>query len=73
MESEGSNGLILSKKKFIECENWKAGDKNHQFLTIPNNIDLELLETIFNENSYHSHNNDFEVNFNFSKYKFKTE
>ncbi|CAB4381019.1 unnamed protein product [Rhizophagus irregularis] len=54
------NGLISSKKKFIGCENWKAGDKNHRFLTIPNNIDLELLETMFNENSYHSHNNDFE-------------
>ncbi|RGB21550.1 hypothetical protein C1646_777739 [Rhizophagus diaphanus] len=54
------NGLISSKKKFIGCENWKAGDKNHQFLTIPNNIDLELLETMFNEDSYYSHNNDFE-------------
>ncbi|CAB5188576.1 unnamed protein product [Rhizophagus irregularis] len=59
------NGLISSKKKFIGCENWKAGDKNHRFLTIPNNINLELLETMFNENSYHSHNNDFEVKFNY--------
>ncbi|CAB4481532.1 unnamed protein product [Rhizophagus irregularis] len=37
------NGLISSKKKFIVCENWKAGDKNHRVLTIPNNIDLEFL------------------------------
>jgi len=50
------DGLITSKKKFVGCENWKAGDKNHRFLTIPNNIDLELLETMFNENYYHSHN-----------------
>ena len=63
------NGLITSKKKFVGCKNWKARDKNHRFLTVPNNIDLELLETMFNENSYHSHNNDFEVKFNFYKYK----
>ncbi|RGB32680.1 hypothetical protein C1646_669973 [Rhizophagus diaphanus] len=41
------NGLISSKKKFIVCGNWKAGDKNHQndknntidecFIVRPNN------------------------------------
>lgn len=37
------------------------GEKNHRFLTIPLNVDLELLETMFNEHSYHPHGIDFEV------------
>ena len=50
-------------KKFIGCDNWKSKKKNHRFLTIPNNVDLELLETMFNGYSYHSHGINFEVNF----------
>ena len=53
-------GSTALKKNFIGCVNWKAGEK-YQYLSIPNNIDLELLEAMFNENSY---NNDFEVKFN---------
>ncbi|PKY58816.1 hypothetical protein RhiirA4_481047 [Rhizophagus irregularis] len=33
-----------------------------QFLTIPFNVDLELLEMMFNEHFYHSHSIDFENN-----------
>ncbi|CAI2195002.1 15760_t:CDS:2, partial [Funneliformis geosporum] len=29
--------------------------EKHQFLTIPPSVDLELLEIIFNEHSYHPH------------------
>ena len=54
--------LHYIKKKFISCTNWRPREKNHQFLTIPLNIDLELLEKMFNEHSYHSHGIDFEVN-----------
>jgi hypothetical protein len=54
---------IASKKKFIGCNNWKPGEKDHRYLTIPNNIDLELLEILFSEHSYHPHGIDFEVNF----------
>jgi len=50
------------RKKFIGCVNWKAGEK-HRYLSIPNNIDLELLEMIFNEHSYHPHGIDFEVKY----------
>ncbi|POG64718.1 hypothetical protein GLOIN_2v1672652 [Rhizophagus irregularis DAOM 181602=DAOM 197198] len=51
-------GLITSKKKFIGCTNWKLKEK-HQYLTIPNNVDLELLETMFSEYSYHPYGIDF--------------
>ncbi|GBC33794.1 hypothetical protein GLOIN_2v1672652 [Rhizophagus irregularis DAOM 181602=DAOM 197198] len=51
-------GLITSKKKFIGCTNWKPKEK-HRYLTIPNNVDLELLETMFSEYSYHPYGIDF--------------
>jgi hypothetical protein len=51
-----------TKKKFIGCTKWKPKEKNHRFLTIPPNVDLELLEMMFNEHSYHPHGIDFEVN-----------
>ena len=54
--------IFTSKKKFIGCKNWKYGEKDHRYLTIPNNIDFELLEMMFNEHSYHPHGIDFEVN-----------
>lgn len=41
--------------------NWKPGERNHRFLTIPPNVDLELLETMFNNHSYHPRDIDFEV------------
>jgi hypothetical protein len=50
-----------TKKKFIGCTKWKPKEKNHRFLTIPPNVDLELLEMMFNEHSYHPHGIDFEV------------
>ncbi|RGB22076.1 hypothetical protein C1646_678098 [Rhizophagus diaphanus] len=53
-------GSIVSTKKFIGCTKWQSSEKNHRYLTIPNNIDLELLETMFNNHSYHSHGIDFE-------------
>jgi len=56
-------GSIASKKKFIGCTKWQSGEKKHRYLTIPNNVDLELLETMFNNHSYHSHGIDFEVYF----------
>ncbi|PKC54498.1 hypothetical protein RhiirA1_477216 [Rhizophagus irregularis] len=46
------------KKKFIGCTNWKLKEK-HRYLTIPNNVDLELLETMFSEYSYHPYGIDF--------------
>ena len=47
----------------LGCTNWNPKEKNHRFLTIPINVNLELLEKMFNEYSYHSHGIDFEVNF----------
>ncbi|CAB4382846.1 unnamed protein product [Rhizophagus irregularis] len=35
-------------------------EKNHRYLTIPSNIDLELLEDMFNGHSYHPNGIDFE-------------
>ncbi|POG72917.1 hypothetical protein GLOIN_2v1773210 [Rhizophagus irregularis DAOM 181602=DAOM 197198] len=49
-----------TKKKFIGCTKWKPKEKNYQFLTILPNVDLELLEMMFNEHSYHPHGIDFE-------------
>ena len=49
------------KKKFIGCTKWQSGEKNHRYLTIPNNVDQDLLVAMFNNNSYHSHGIDFEV------------
>jgi len=40
---------------------WQSGEKNHRYLTIPNNVDLELLETMFDKYSYHPHGINFEV------------
>ena len=54
--------LCYIKKKFIDCTNWKPREKNHRFLTIPLNIDLELLEKMFNKHLYHSNGIVFEVN-----------
>lgn len=56
-------GSVSSKKKFIGCNNWRQGEKDHRYLTIPDNIDLELLESMFNEYSYHANGIDFEVSF----------
>jgi len=53
--------LITSKKKFIRCTKWQSGEKNHRYLTIPNNVDQDLLVAMFNNNSYHPHSIDFEV------------
>ncbi|PKK55741.1 hypothetical protein RhiirC2_801628 [Rhizophagus irregularis] len=50
-----SGDVNNTKKKFIGCTKWKPKEKNHQFLTIPPNVDLELLEMMFNEHSYHPH------------------
>jgi len=52
------NGSITSKKKFI---GWKSGERNHRFLTILPDVDLALLETMFNEHSYHPRSIDFKV------------
>ncbi len=56
-------GSVRTKKKFIGCSNWKPKEKGHRFLTIPSNVDLELLENLFNNYTYHPHGIDFEVNF----------
>ena len=56
-------GSVRSKKKFIGCSNWKPKEKNHRYLAIPSNVNLELLETLFNDHTYHSRGIDFEVNF----------
>ena len=61
-------GSTALKKKFIGCINWKAGEK-HRYLSIPNNIDLEFLETIFNEHSYHPNGIDIEVKYIYCKIK----
>lgn len=53
---------MVSKKKFIGCTNWKHGEKDHRYLTVPNNVDIELLETMFEHYSYHANGIDFEVN-----------
>ncbi|RGB38752.1 hypothetical protein C1646_755350 [Rhizophagus diaphanus] len=53
-------GSVRSKKKFIGYSNWKPKEKNHRFLTIPTNIDLELLETLFNNHTYYPNGIDFE-------------
>ncbi|GBC27218.1 hypothetical protein GLOIN_2v1763409 [Rhizophagus irregularis DAOM 181602=DAOM 197198] len=53
-------GSTSSKKKFIGCTKWQSGEKNHRYLTIPSNIDLELLEDMFNGHSYHPNGIDFE-------------
>jgi hypothetical protein len=39
------------------------GELDHRYMIIPDNIDLELLETMFNEYSYHAHGIDFDVSF----------
>jgi hypothetical protein len=54
---------VTSKKKFIGCTNWKSNEKGHRYLTIPINVDLELLEKMFDDYSYHSHGIDFQVRF----------
>ncbi|RHZ82021.1 hypothetical protein Glove_114g20 [Diversispora epigaea] len=51
---------ISSKRKFIGCTNWKMGELDHRYMIIPDNVDLELLETMFNEYSYHANGIDFE-------------
>ncbi|CAG8662781.1 5294_t:CDS:2 [Funneliformis caledonium] len=53
-------GSIVSKKKFIGCTKWQSREINHLYLTIPNNVDLELLEMMFNNHSYYSYGIDFE-------------
>ena len=55
-------GLIISKKKFIGCANWKHGEKDHRYLTVPNTVDMELLEILFDKHTYHARGIDFEVN-----------
>ena len=61
-------GSVASKKKFIGCTKWQTGEKNHRYLTIPNNVDVELLEIMFNKHSYHPHGIDFEVKSALFKY-----
>ncbi|RHZ78932.1 hypothetical protein Glove_154g37 [Diversispora epigaea] len=51
---------ISSKRKFIGCTNWKMGELDHRYMIIPDNVNLELLETMFNEYSYHANGIDFE-------------
>ncbi|RHZ64762.1 hypothetical protein Glove_320g89 [Diversispora epigaea] len=51
---------ISSKRKFIGCTNWKMGELDHRYMIIPDNVDLKLLETMFNEYSYHANGIDFE-------------
>ena len=50
------------KKKFIGCANWKHGEKDHRYLTVPNTVDMELLEILFDKHTYHARGIDFEVN-----------
>ncbi|GES91263.1 hypothetical protein GLOIN_2v1763409 [Rhizophagus clarus] len=57
-----ASGSITSKKKFIGCTNWKPKEKNYRYLTILINVDLKLLETMFNNYSYHPHGIDYENN-----------
>lgn len=52
----------ISKKKFIGCANWKRGEKDHRYLTVPNTVDMELLEILFDKHTYHARGIDFEVN-----------
>ncbi|RHZ58579.1 hypothetical protein Glove_372g161 [Diversispora epigaea] len=51
---------IPSKRKFIGCINWRLEELDHRYIIIPDNIDLELLETMFNKYSYHARGIDFE-------------
>jgi len=37
------------------------GELDHRYMIIPDNVDLELLETMFNKYSYHANGIDFEV------------
>ncbi|CAG8694190.1 9127_t:CDS:2, partial [Funneliformis caledonium] len=53
-------GSIASKKKFIGCAKWHFREKNYRYLTIPNNVDLELLEIMFDKHFYHPRGIDFE-------------
>ncbi|CAB4408773.1 unnamed protein product [Rhizophagus irregularis] len=56
------SGSVTLKKKFIGCTNWKSNEKGYRYLTISINVDLELLEKMFNDYSYHSHGIDFQIN-----------
>ncbi|RHZ69720.1 hypothetical protein Glove_279g56 [Diversispora epigaea] len=51
--SDTCRNSISSKRKFIRCINWKMRELDHRYMIIPDNVDLELLETMFNEYSYH--------------------
>ncbi|CAG8783287.1 8221_t:CDS:1, partial [Gigaspora rosea] len=38
---------LLEAKYFIGCTKWKYNEKNHRFIFVPSNINLELLCNLF--------------------------
>ena len=51
----------IKKEIYWLCklETWR---KNHRYLTVPNTVDMELLEILFDKHTYHARGIDFEVN-----------